>query len=150
MIEMSRYVVDASVAVKWHLHDEDFAPYAHAVLQDFREDRLDLIAPDQMRYEVPSAIRNAVNRKRLGSEQARMAIDQFLAWEISTVSTNDLIRAGYRQSLRFGCSLCDGLYLALAEAARIPLLYADPHLRNSLAQRFPLAQWIKDYRSPGG
>jgi predicted nucleic acid-binding protein len=147
MTEVVPYVLDASVAVKWHLHDEE--PFAHAltVLSDYREGRIDLLAPAHPRYEVPSASRNAVQRRRLSSEHARTAIDQFLAWDISTVSTDDLIRAGYQQALRFGCSLYDGLYLALAEAARAPLEYADLRLRNSLARRFPLALWIEDYRA---
>jgi len=83
-------------------------------------------------------------------EQGQTAIDQVLAWKIPTVSADDLIRAGYQQSVRFGCSLneYDGLYLALAEAAGVLLIYADQRLRHNLADRSSYALSIEDYRSP--
>jgi predicted nucleic acid-binding protein len=46
---------------------------------------------------------------------------------------------------RYDCSYYDGLYLALAEAARCPFVYADQRLRNTLAGRCPRAMWIEDY-----
>lgn len=142
---MPRYVVDASVAVKWHLHDEELVVPALRILADFREGRIDLLAPDHLRYEVPSAILGAVRRRRLTPETGSGAVDQFLAWNVPTVATGELIRAGYDAAIRFGCSVYDGLYLALAEAARCPLLYADQRLRHALADRFPLALWVEDY-----
>ncbi|MCX6020737.1 MAG: hypothetical protein NTZ05_03225 [Chloroflexi bacterium] len=50
---------------------------------------------------------------------------------------------------RFGCSLYDGVYLALALARDCPLIYADNRLRNALRGRFPLALWIEDYQPLG-
>jgi predicted nucleic acid-binding protein len=145
MREVPEYVLDASIAVKWHLHDEEFVAEARIVLADFREGRIRLLAPDHIRYEVASAIRQAVRRGRLQREVGAVAIDQFLAWNVTTIGSSDLIRSAYDQALRHGCSLYDGLYLALAEAARCPLLYADERLRHNLTHRFPYALWIGEY-----
>ncbi|HVC33459.1 MAG TPA: type II toxin-antitoxin system VapC family toxin [Chloroflexota bacterium] len=145
MHDVSPYVLDASVAVKWHLHDEGFVAEARRLLVDLREGRIQIIAPDHVRYEVSSAIRNAVRMGRILPEAGATAIDQFLSWNVPTVAASDLIRAGYGLALRFGCSLYDGLYLALAEATGFPLVYADHRLRNALGSRFPLALWIEDY-----
>ena len=141
-------VVDASVAVKWHLSDEEFAEVAVAVLADFREDRVNLLAPDHIRYEVANAIRVAARRGRLTPRQGREALEQFLSWGLWTVATDQLFLAAYDTSERLGCALYDGLYLALAESADCPLIYADRVLRNHIRDQFPLALWIGDYSPP--
>lgn len=138
-------MVDASVVTKWHLKDEQYIEQADALLIEFREGRLNLLAPDQIRYEVASAIRAALRTKRVDPEQGRKAVADFLAWHIPTARSGSLILAAYHQALRFDCSLYDGLYLALAEMAQCPFIYADHRLRNALGNRFPLALWIEDY-----
>ena len=142
-------VVDASVAVKWYLRDELDIEAADRVLDDFREGRAALVAPNQIRYEVPSAIRNAIRTGRQTPSRGRLAVVGFLALRIPTVDDDSLIEAAYDLALRFGCSLYDGLYLALAECIGCPLIYADQHLRNALGTRFPRALWLGDYASHG-
>lgn len=77
--EFRRFVVDASVAAKWVLKDEADARPAEILLADFRESRIQLIAPGHIHYEVPSAVRSAVRSRRITVDQARTAIDIFLA-----------------------------------------------------------------------
>jgi predicted nucleic acid-binding protein len=140
-----RYVVDASIVSKWHLRDEQHVDRADAILFAFQAGRIDLIAPDHLRYEVPSAIRKGVRTGRLMSHQARTAISDFLNWGLPTVGGDGLIPAAYDQPVRFGCSFYDGLYLALSDAIGCPLLHADDHLRNALGGGFPSAIWIEDW-----
>jgi len=109
-----RFVVDASVAVKWSLRDEADTEAADRVLEDFRRGRMALIAPNQIRYEAPSAIRNAVRIGRETPDRGKVSIATFLGLEIPIVDDDLLIEAGYDVALRFGCSLYDGLYVALA------------------------------------
>jgi predicted nucleic acid-binding protein len=145
----SRFVVDASVAVKWHLPDEPDVEPAAAVLADYREGRVALIAPSQLRYEVPSAIRNAVRTNRVTPSEGRSAITNFLAWRVPTVADDEMIEAGYGHSLRFNCSLYDGLYVALASILDCPLIHADQRLANALGPGFPGAIWLGDYLPAG-
>jgi predicted nucleic acid-binding protein len=142
---LPRYVVDASVATKWHLRDEQYTSQADAVLAAYRDGRIDLVAPDHFRYEVPSAVRNALRTGRLTVEQARTAIADFLAWQIPTVGGDALILAAYDQATRFGCSLYDGLYLALADAAQCPLVFADHRLRNAIGVNVEAVIWLEDW-----
>ncbi|MBI4505254.1 MAG: type II toxin-antitoxin system VapC family toxin [Chloroflexi bacterium] len=146
MIEAPRYVVDASVAVKWLLQDEDHAQSSLAVLQQFREDRIALLAPDHIRYEVLSAVRNAVVQQRVSSEAGRQAIRLFLALRLPRVQSESVLLLGFEQSLRYGCGYYDGLYVGLAESSRCPLLHADDKLRRTLRGRCPFELWIEDYR----
>lgn len=78
--------------------------------------------------------------------KGRTALVDFPAWRIPTVRSGSLILGACDQALRFGCSLYDGLYLALAEMAQCPLVYADQRLRNALGSRFPRAVWIEDFQ----
>lgn len=142
---LPRYIVDASVAVKWHLRDEADTNHADLLLEDFSRGRVHLLAPDHIRYEVPSAIRNATRRSRLPVDQGRAMIEEFLDWRLTTVGSDAIIVEAYRQAFRFGCSLYDGLYVALAERARCPLVYADARLRNALGDRFEYGLCFTDY-----
>ena len=148
MTETPFFVVDTSVALKWHLEDEDQVPEALAVLEDYRRGRISLLAPDNIRYEFAGAIRKAVSRRRISSEDGRLAIDAFLGLELRMVRSNSLIVMAYATAAAYGCSLYDGLYVTLAQLAQSPLVYADSRLRNTLGDRFPLGVWISDYSSP--
>ena len=142
-------VVDASVATKWYLRDEPDVDDADRVLDDFQQGRTYLAAPTQIRYEVPSAVRNAVRIGRQTPADGRATITDFLALPLDAVDNNDLIEAGYDQAMRFGCSFYDGLYLALAETLDCPFVFADLRLRNALGAKFPRALWLTDYVPAG-
>ena len=49
-------VVDASVSSKWHVKDEEYDYQALLLLQGLTRGELELLAPEQIRYEVPSSI----------------------------------------------------------------------------------------------
>lgn len=147
MPEAPRYVLDASVAVKWHLRDEQHVVPALRALSDYREGRVDLLAPDHIRYEVASAIRVAVLRGRATPEEGRSSLADFYGWQIPTIRSDSLIFFAYEQALTLSCSLYDALYIALAKSTHAPLVYADERMRRNIGHRFPLALWIEDYLS---
>jgi len=146
---LPQFVVDASIAVKWHLRDEQDAETVIQVLTDYRDGRKSLVAPEQIRYEVPGAIRNAVRTRRMTADAGAMAVADFLSWNIPTVTDNALTLNGYRLAIRFGCWFYDGLYVALAERANASLVHADNRLRNAIGGTFPLEMWMDDYRILG-
>jgi predicted nucleic acid-binding protein len=49
-------VVDASVAAKWYLRDETDVEQADLLLTRFTTGELVLVAPEQIRYEIPATI----------------------------------------------------------------------------------------------
>src|SRR5947209_7272583 len=89
--------VDVSVAAKWLLKDADRVGQADLLLTRFAAGQTELIAPDQIRYEVPSTITVATLGQRtcLSRTAAQIAIDQFLALGITTVNTDALIMAAF-------------------------------------------------------
>lgn len=148
MADVPRYVIDASVATKWHLDDETYVQENQTILDQFQQGRIHLLAPDHIRYEVASAILNAtrMNPPRIAFEAGRRSIGRVGQWGVDLVLDAGLLPSAYLLARRWGCSLYDALYLALAQAAQSPLIHADDRLRRALAGRFPLELWIEDYQ----
>ena len=140
-----RYIVDASIAIKWLFDDEDFTVEARNVLLDYQSGRIDLLAPDHLYHEVLNALRTGVRMERLRPDDAEGAMQDFLSLGVPTVAGPSLFVSGFRTALAFDCAFYDGLYLTLADQAGCPLIHADRRLRNTLQGTFPNERWIEDY-----
>lgn len=146
MADRPTYVLDASVAGKWHLLDEEHTGLATTVLADYRRGLIDFVAPAHMPYEVASAIRKAQVQRRLEADRAADLIRLVQRWGIPLAEPD--FAAAYQWSMSISCSFYDGLYLAMAEAEGVPILTADRRLVRAMGTRFPHYVWIGDYRSP--
>lgn len=140
------FIVDASVAVKWQLTDEELADEAGLLLTRFSLGVTGLAAPFQIRYEVPSAITAATlgQRPRLTPEQGLRAIERFLAIDLHLYGNPDLIPAAYGLVHQHGIAFYDALYLALAQQLDVPFLTADRRLYQRI-QQLPKVIWLGDY-----
>lgn len=152
MAEVLKYVLDASVGPKWSLNDEQFTQQALAIRQDFVEDRIQLVAPEQIRYEVAAALlkatkptNNPPRPPRIQVPLARIALERFLEQGIQYVSNDALTVSAFDIARTYGTSYYDALYLTLAIETNTPLIYADNNLRKNIGNRLPLALWIEDY-----
>ena len=144
-------MVDASVAVKWNLGDEEHAHKAILLLTRFARGQTDLFAPDYIRYEVPSAITVATQGRgaRITQVQGKEAIEEFLNLGVRTVDSDELILAAYPLVQRYGCALYDALYLALAQRLDLPFITADLKLYRRI-RHLPGIVWIGDYAPADG
>lgn len=140
------FVVDASVAAKWHLKGEVHEDQARLLLTRLLEGRTTLAAPSQIRYEIPSAITAATlgSTPRLSHEEGMLAIAEFLDVPLVTYDTSDLILSAYTRVSRHGIAFYDALYLALAQQLDILFVTADRRLYQRIAQ-LPLVIWLGDY-----
>lgn len=128
----ARYVLDASIAMKWYLPDEVHAEEAtNALPAAFSQGHVTLLVPHHIYYEVANALRTAVNRGRVTEENARRALDDFLALELPAAIGIHLIGRGWNAAKVYSCAFYDGLYLALAEMLDAPLIHADRRLAPS-------------------
>src|SRR5690242_8098180 len=73
-------VLDASVAAKWYLTDEQFVAESRVLFDRFVDGSPALVAPLHIQYEVPNAIIVAARRQppRLSEQEALAAIRDFL------------------------------------------------------------------------
>ena len=141
-------VVDASVAVKWHLQDEQYVTESIALLEQFARGDVELVAPAHIRHEVASAITVATRGQspRITHTQGREAIEEFLELGISTIDDSELILSAYRLVQEHGCAFYDSLYLALAQRLNVPLVVADRRFYQ-LVSELQEVVWAGDYRA---
>lgn len=120
---MTRYVVDASVAVEYLLRTA-----LGEIVAELLEDAA-LLAPELLDAEVLSVLRRAVLQGRLAESRARLAVDDLVHWPLERIPHRTLapIAWQYHQNL----SAYDAFYVATARAHDIPLLTADGRLARA-------------------
>lgn len=139
---MTRYVVDASVAVKWYL-TEEHSTAASLLLADEHE----RIAPELIMIESAQVL---AKRERLGEISASDAQASLVALRHSThlEESAPLVSAALDIALAHHRSVYDSLYVALAIREGCQLVTADRRLYNALS--LPLRDtmlWIGDFPS---
>jgi len=120
---VTRYVVDASVAVEYLLR----TPLGLAAADTL--DSAALIAPELMDVEVASALRKAVLLGRLDESRALTAVTDLARWPVDRISHQALTRGAWRY--RHNVSAYDAFYVATAHSYRVPLLTADGKLAGA-------------------
>ena len=120
---MTRYVIDASVAVEYLLK----TPLGLA-MADLIE-RAALIAPELLDAEVLSALRGAVLGGRLDEARALVALDDLTVWPLERIPNRTLARLAWRHL--HNVSAYDAFYIAAARARDAALLTADGRLSRA-------------------
>ena len=127
-------VVDASVAAKWHLTDENHTTEASALFGLYYSGRTDLIAPSLIRYEVANALHSAARHGRITPNQAASELATFLGYGIHhTIDSDALVTSAHRLAREAGASVYDSLYVVHAEAIRYDLVTADEELVRQMS-----------------
>ena len=139
-------VVDAPVAVKWYLQDEEDSDLAAELLARFDRGEFDLLAPYHVRYAVASAITTATlgREPRLSHEEGQTAVAEFLASGIQTLADPDIIATAFTLVHQHGCAFYDALYLALSQILGIPFITADRKFFQRLGH-LPDVVWLADF-----
>ena len=138
-------VVDASVAVKWYLRDEEYLSEADLLLDHRKAGRVELVAPRQIRVEVASSFRRAALRGRISVPEVDGLIVDWLGIDLTLVDNEPLLLEATRLWIRYGCTLFDGLYIACAAQTQAPLVTADERLLRTIGNRPDLLLALADY-----
>jgi predicted nucleic acid-binding protein len=126
-----RYVVDASVILKWVLGDEQEADHAKALdlLEAWADGSAELAAPALWQYEVG----NFLGRER--HEEAIDKMDSLLKLRIQTVELTDtMIRRCFTWMKQYGVTFCDSSYLAAALEIQAILTTADEKFATKMGK----------------
>ncbi len=126
---MTRFVVDASVAIKWVVEE----PETDGALQLWRTS--ELLAPNLLVAEASNILWKAVGRGELTAEVALLAVDTLLASEITLTPMETLMKRATDLAISFDHPAYDCFYLALAEVEGCPLVTADLRLARKVAAR---------------
>ena len=113
-------VVDSCVAVKWYVPETDTA-LARTLLGR------PLIAPDQIRAEVASALWKKVRANEMERPQALRALPH-LVQSVKFMPSEPLAEMALDLALDLGQPVYDCFFLALAQILNSPLITADKKL----------------------
>jgi predicted nucleic acid-binding protein len=136
-------VLDASVAAKWLLPaaNEGLLDQANRLAELHVKRELQLLAPDLIEAEIGNVLWKAVRRNRISRANAEKSMRDFVALEIATIPTSDLLEQASQIALTCNRSFYDSLYVALAVSSKTELVTADERLVNALGSRFPV-RWL--------
>jgi predicted nucleic acid-binding protein len=140
-----RLVIDASVALKWRLRDEEATSQADALLDDFLAGRLELLTPTLFDYEIANALRVAVTRQRL-SEPDAAALADFAQYTIVWYDFTGIASLTFDLSGQYQRSAYDSTYLALAQAQGVWFFTRDKCLFNAVGHVLSWVKWLGDYQ----
>jgi predicted nucleic acid-binding protein len=127
-------VVDASVAIKWHLRDEVLSSEATVLLAEFASKQRPIAAPAFIRYELANVLEQARRQGRISHGDAQVELETFLSFGLHAPEDSDtLIAAAARVAATIGASAYDATYVAFAEALGFDLVSTDSDLLRQIA-----------------
>ncbi|HXV27924.1 MAG TPA: type II toxin-antitoxin system VapC family toxin [bacterium] len=140
---MDQVIVDASVGIKWFFQEHD-SEKAILLLDRFQRGEIKMIVPEIFYSEVASSYWKKVRKKLASVSQAIESLDRIIGLSVTKYSDFELADVGLENALRFGISVYDGLYLALAEIYLAPLITADKVLYNACSRRFDFIELLEN------
>ena len=141
---MKRAVIDASVVLKWYLADEQYSEKALRLLEKYVSDRLDILAPSLLDYEVVNGLVIASRRGRIEEGQLLTAIDGFVSLGIKLKNLSMFFPQVLHYCKVYNRSIYDASYLALAEDEGIPLITSDQGIYNAVRKNLQWVKWLGD------
>lgn len=141
------YVIDAGVAVKWFIPEEDSA-IAHRLLTRYLQGRDTAIAPDLLVSECGNVFWRRCRQGDLTPEEANESLADLLTLNIPLVSASSLAQTALQLALQHQRTMYDSLYLALAQERDCQLMTADERFFNAVGSQFPNLQWLRNWQPP--
>jgi len=125
---LSRFVLDASVALSW-CFDDEVSTYAELVL-DLLADGAEARAPAIWPLEVANSMLSAQRRKRINEAESVRWLNRIGALRIVISGPSNLGEIGdlFAIARQFGLSIYDATYLELARRFDLPLATIDRRL----------------------
>jgi predicted nucleic acid-binding protein len=140
---VSRWVIDASVALKWCLpsNEEEFVPQAEQLLDWYGRNKAQFLVPDLFWPEIANALWKAVWKGKIDYTWAEKAYSRIKDLNIPTAATFSLTSEALQMAVLHHRTVYDSVYLVLAQRAFAELITADERLANATAARFPVT-WL--------
>lgn len=126
------FVLDTSVAVKFHVPEEDHQK-ARQVQAAFEDREISLLAPGTILPEVFNAFWQKYRRRELTHEEVRRGWELISELPLNFYAPEDLMPRAAEISLQTSVIVYDALFLALAEDAETIVLTADDKLLKTIA-----------------
>jgi predicted nucleic acid-binding protein len=126
-----KYILDSCTAFKWFLAEQD-SDKARSLREDFRNQKVDLLAPDIFPVEIVHALTRAERAQRITPSEGTILVSALFKMLPVLVQSLPLLPRAYELSSRFRIGVYDCLYVALAEQEACDLVTADEKLITNL------------------
>jgi predicted nucleic acid-binding protein len=140
---LNRFVLDASVALKWAIPpaNETLSAESLQLLKEYVNGRVDLLVPDIFWAEVGNVLWKGVRLRRWSRTTAERIASEMQARNFSTVPSRTLMTEALRIAFAYDWAVYDCLYVALAVRSKSQMITADERLANALAAYLPV-KWL--------
>jgi len=136
-----RWVIDASVAAKWYLRDENLLHEADHVLDSIIA--AGSTAPHIIRHEVANGLGSAARSSRISHSDAKQDLAHFLGSDLGTQPDPDsVIHRAMDITIELSIYIMDAMYIALAEQLGVEFVTADDKLIRAIGGRRPDVRWL--------
>jgi predicted nucleic acid-binding protein len=141
---LSLVIIDASVALKWFLPDEEYGQKALQVLDRYMGNEIILGAPSLLEYELVNGLIIAQKRGRVPEETILTAVEGFANLGIRLQNIARLFDKVIHLSKAHQLSAYDASYLAIADEKGAPFITADEKLFRSVRENLTWVKWLGD------
>ncbi len=133
-------VADASVIARWYVKEDSYKK-ALEVREDYEENRLGLIEPSLLLYEVSNALRYS---PELGVDDVKHSVKSMLDMQLDIREMDhDWATLCLEAAYRYGVSVYDSAYFTLAQKLKVKLVTADDKLTRKIPKENLVA--LRDY-----
>lgn len=136
------FVLDASVAVKWYVPEEG-RERALRLRQDYMDEKIDLIAPNLIFYEVGNAVRfhPGATAREVGEAVRGLRGMQVAVQNMTDTVVDSATEIAFTENITF----YDAVYLAIAENVGVKFVTADKKLYEQIKKRKNLISLLENY-----
>jgi predicted nucleic acid-binding protein len=141
-----KYVIDASVVVRWKLKATHFVE-ARRLRSDYQQQIHELIAPETILWETANAFIKAERGNVIPPGEAKLYFYDFLRTQPQTCGPSQFIHSAMEIALQTNAGLYDSMYLCLALREKCEFFTADDRLIRTLQghTRFAFVRSISTY-----
>ena len=138
---MKKYVIDASIVVKWYsAFGEDDLTKADRLLQNYVDGSCGFIAPSLIVYELANALRFNPNFE---AADVRRGIRDFFDLQIILEDPSQYMNSAIDIAFKHSLTVYDAVYASLSQVTGIPLITADYQFYEK-AKDLPFLEALRD------
>jgi len=136
---VTRFVVDASIAIKWFLPEIHSADALRLLRTEYS-----LLAPDLLWAEVGNILWKRRRRNEVSNETASAILQDLRRLPLQIRPCETLAETAWSIATHRDRSFYDSLYLALGNQEECPMVTADGKLFNALGGPASGLLWVED------
>ncbi|WP_353929597.1 type II toxin-antitoxin system VapC family toxin [Okeanomitos corallinicola TIOX110] len=141
---LDKIVIDSSVVIKWFI-TQDYSLEANKILDAYKSQKLNLIAPDLIYAEVGNVLWKIQRFQGLNNQDAEIILDLLYQMQFEIFPANELLKDAYQFAVNYQRTVYDSLYVVLSIRENCKFITADEKLYNYIHGKIPNIQLIKDW-----